>query len=151
MSTSQCLLFAFPAGKTAKKPMSGGYELTVLMAFWSKLLPIQFSARNIILSLSLGLRPFCPQAVPSSPPTLCLHSFNPHILLPSTTMSFRRIFAVALAAFCSLDVWAATVQKPGLTLPADAAINKVKAQKIFTDSYSAYKFVQRHHSRLYNR
>jgi mannosyl-oligosaccharide alpha-1,2-mannosidase len=54
-------------------------------------------------------------------------------------MSFRRIFAVALAAFCSLDVWAATVQKPGLTLPADAAINKVKAQKIFTDSYSAYK------------
>lgn len=56
-------------------------------------------------------------------------------------MGFRRSFTVALAASCSLNVLGQTIQRPDLRLPPSAAANKAAVQKIFTQSYDAYKFV----------
>lgn len=56
-------------------------------------------------------------------------------------LGFRRSFTVVLVASCSVGVLAQTVQKAGLTLPASAVANKAKAQKLFTDSYEAYRSV----------
>ena len=56
-------------------------------------------------------------------------------------MGFRRYFTIALAASCSVNVLGQTVQKANLKVPRFAEKNRTAVVKIFTESYSAYKFV----------
>jgi hypothetical protein len=56
-------------------------------------------------------------------------------------MGFCRYFTIALAASCSVNVLGQTVQKPNLKVPRFAEKNRTAVVKIFTESYSAYKFV----------
>lgn len=55
-------------------------------------------------------------------------------------MALRRVtLALALASCSAPLALAADIQDPQLVLPPDAAIHRAAVEKIFTDSYAAYK------------
>jgi len=55
-------------------------------------------------------------------------------------MTFVGCITIALAL--AGTVFSATVQKPNIVLPPSAAVNRAAVEKIFIESYAAYKLVQ---------